>query len=135
MSQELHTESEASATQLLSGILADAQDLLRQQLALFRAEVREDIHKTKQAVYFLVGGLIIVHAAAIVLCFTAVYALAQANISWPLWISFGIVGGVLAIVGGVLAAVSIAKFRSFNPLPDQTVAAAQENVRWIANPK
>lgn len=135
MSQDIHTEPEASATQLLSGILADAQDLMRQQLALFRAEVREDIRKTKEAVCFLVAGLILVHAAAIVLCFTAVYAIANASPTWPLWISFVIVGGVLAVVGGALAAVSLAKFRSFNPLPDQTVSAAQENVRWIANPK
>ena len=39
-----------SVTGLVSGILADAQELLKQQIALAKAEIRSDLQKTKQAV-------------------------------------------------------------------------------------
>ena len=53
----------------------------------------------------------------------------------PLWASFLIVGGAFAVLSAVLIGVGIQRFRSFNPLPDQSVEAFKENVRWMTNPK
>ena len=52
-----------------------------------------------------------------------------------LWASYGIVGGALAVLGAVLVLIGIQRFQSFNPLPDQSVEAIKENVRWMTNPK
>lgn len=135
MSNDLHTESGATATQLLSGILSDAQDLMKQQLALFRSEVREDFQKTKQATLMMVGGLIVAQLAAMLFCWMCVHLLATSLPDMPLWACFGIVGLVLAIIGGGLAFAGMSQFKSFNPLPDQTAQAVKENVRWMTNPK
>lgn len=44
MPEDLNTaSSEASVTSLVRGILNDAQELFRQQSALFKAELREDM--------------------------------------------------------------------------------------------
>ena len=135
MSSDVQSGDGATATQLLSGIIGDAQDLMKQQLALFRSEVKEDLRKTKNAAILLGGGAAILMLAAIVLCFMFVELLHHLLPDLPHWGCFGIVGGALALIGGGLLAVAISRLNSFNPLPDQTAQSLKENVRWITNPK
>lgn len=135
MANDLHTEDRASVTQLVSGIISDAQELMKQQLALFRHEVQEDIRKTKEATIALMGGVAIAAVGAFLLCFMLVYLLEYLVPSLPLWGCFGIVGGVLAVIGGAMLAAAVARFKSFNPLPDESAEALKENVRWVTNPK
>ena len=135
MSSDLQPGSRDTATELVSGIISDAQDLIKQQLALFRSEVREDFRKTKEAAVLLIGGLVVVQLAAIILCLMLVHLLNAAAPNIPFWACFGIVGGGLALLGGGLTMMARSKFNSFNPLPDQSAQAVKENVRWMTNPK
>jgi hypothetical protein len=123
-----------SVTGLVSGILSDAQELMKQQVALVRAELKADFRRTVQAATLLaVGGLAAVPSVFLV-CNMFVYLLHElAGLS--VWASYGIVGGAFVVVSGVLIGVGIQRFRSFNPLPDQSVEAFKENVRWMTNPK
>ena len=121
-------------TSLVSGIIADAQTLIQQQVALVREEVRTDLRKTKEAVVSLAAGVGVAALAAVPLVFTVVYLLHELA-GWQLWASFLTVGVVLAIVGGGLIFAGIQRFRSFNPLPEQSMAALKENLQWIKNPK
>jgi hypothetical protein len=136
MPHDLETTSPGtSVTQLLSGILGDLQELLTQQLALFRRELRDDVGKLKDATITVSAGVVLCLVAGLMLCFMLAHLLVVLFDTLPLWGSFGLVGGVLAIIGGALVAVGAARFRSFNPLPDESAQALQENVRWIAKPK
>jgi len=117
-------------THLVGGIIADAQELMKQQLALFRTEVKEDVRKTKQAVIALVTGLALASVGATLLSLMLVYALEAATVL-PLWGCFGIVGGLLAAGGGIAFYGALRKFNEFNPLPDESARALKENVQWI----
>lgn len=134
MATDLHTETGASVTQLVSGIVSDAQDLMKQQLALFRAEMKEDIRKTKEATISLACGALVLLLGVVLLLFMCVHGL-EAATGWPEWVCFGIIGGLLAAGGGILVWLGLARFKSFNPLPDESAQALAENVRWIKNPK
>jgi hypothetical protein len=125
---------ERSVTSLVSGIVNDAQTLMQQQLALFREEIRGDLRKTKEAVTALVAGVAVAALAVGPLVFLFVALLHELAL-WPWWASALTVGVVLAIVGGALIAMGVQRFRSFNPLPDQSVEALKENLQWIKNPK
>lgn len=127
-----HTEP--SLTQLVSGIIGDAQELMRQQLAMFRTELKEDVRRTKQTLVAMVAGLALVSVGATLLCFMAVYGL-EAAFELPLWACFGIVGGVLAAGGGVAFYAAVKQFQEFNPLPDESAQALKENLQWISHPK
>jgi len=123
-----------SVTALVSGIIHDAQDLLKQQVALVRAELKADFHRTVQAATLLAVGGIFAVPALFLLCNMFVFMLHElAGLS--VWASYGIVGGVFVVLSAVLIGVGIQRFRSFNPLPDQSVEAFKENVRWMTNPK
>lgn len=125
---------ESSVTSLVSGIVNDAQSLMQQQLALFREEIRTDLRKTKEAVTALAAGGTVAALAVGPFVFMLVALLHELAL-WPWWASALLVGVVFAIVGGALIAVGVQRFRSFNPLPDQSVEALKENLQWIKHPK
>jgi uncharacterized membrane protein YqjE len=123
-----------SVTGLVSGILHDAQELVKQQVALVRAEIKADFQRTVNAAVLLAVGALVLVPASFLLCNMFVYVLVElAGLS--VWASYGIVGAAFAVIGAVLVLVGVQRFRSFNPLPDQSVEAIKENVRWMTNPK
>jgi hypothetical protein len=136
MANEVHTGADASLTSLVTGIVHDAQELLKQELALFRQEVKGDVRKTKEAAVLLGAGIGTLVLSGIFICQMLAYLLNWAfPNALPLWICEGIMGGLLLLVGGGLFYIGRSKLISFNPLPDQTVGALKENVRWIMNPR
>jgi hypothetical protein len=123
-----------SVTGLVSGIVADAQELIKQQIALVRAEIKADIQRIVRALIILGAGALAAVPAMFLVCNMIVFMLHElAGLS--VWASYGIVGGVFVVLSAVLIGISIQRFRSFNPLPEQSVEAFKENVRWMTNPK
>ena len=133
MATDFQTETGPSVTSLLKGIVADAQNLFQQQLALFRAEIKDDLRKTIGILIAIVSGAFMVAVGGALGCFMLVHLLNSLAPVIPLWGCFGIVGGCIALVGGITAYAAVSKFKPFNPLPDESVQALKENVRWITN--
>jgi len=123
-----------SVTGLVSGIISDAQELFKQQVALVRAEIKADFRKTVDAAVLLAVGALVLVPAIFLLCNMFVYMLVELA-GLRVWAGYGIVGGVFAVLGAALVFAGVQRFRSFNPLPDQSVEAIKENVRWMTNPK
>jgi hypothetical protein len=138
MANELQTGSadQSSVTGLVTGIINDAQELFKQQVALLKAEVREDLRKTREATLALGVGAGVAAVGGVMLCWALAYLLHWATDGrLSEWAAVAIVGGVLTLVGGVLLYLGKKKFDSFNPLPDETAQALKENVEWITKPK
>jgi len=135
MANDAHTGTEPSVTTLVTGIINDAQELIKQQMALVRTEIQEDFRKTKEGALSLALGLGIAALGGLLLCFMLVHLLYWAVPQVTLWGWFGIVGGVLAAAGAGLIYAGSKTFESFNPLPDQSARALKENVQWLTNRK
>jgi uncharacterized membrane protein YqjE len=135
MATQVQSGSDVSVTSLVSGIVSDAQELVKQQLALFKAEVREDMRKTGEATASLVVGLTTTLVGTIILCFAVAHLLSWAWPSVHIWVWYAVVGGVVTAVGAGLAYSAYQKFRSFNPLPDETAQALKENLEWKTKPR
>jgi len=123
-----------TVTGLVSGILGDAQELVKQQMALFQAEIKADFHRTVNAALLLAVGAFVCLPAVFLLCNLLVYLLHE-EAGLTRWAGYGIVGGAFALLGAALVLIGVQRFRSFNPMPDQSVEAFKENVRWMTNPK
>jgi len=122
-----------SLTELVSGIVSDAQQLFRQQIDMVKAEVKEDVRKTKQtALAFAAGGTLIA-LGVVLLAVSLVYLLNYLVPTLPLWACWAIVGGVITLLGAVACYVGTRVMASYNPLPDKSLNALQENVSWITN--
>ena len=134
MADDIHTAGEPSVTSLVRGIVTDAQELFRQQIALFKAEFKEDMRKTREAALSLVAGAGITFFGVLLLLFAVVHLISWAS-GLPEWGSFAIVGGVVLAVGLGMIYAGKKRFESFSPLPDQSAQALRENVQWITNRK
>lgn len=138
--QQTTTGTPGNMAPLVTGIIDDLQELIKQNLALFKVEVREDFKKTKEAAAALGVGVGLAIVGALHLTLMLVFLLWWAFSSevrsvsgLPLWVCFAIVGGVFLGVGAALTFKGKKKLDSFNPLPDQTAEALKENVQWIKN--
>jgi hypothetical protein len=144
MANEVQTSSEPSTTGLLRGIIKDIGDLIREEIRFARAEIRSDLHKTKEAVLFLAIGagfaVLGVFLLAVMLVFLLHWLTLPPGSTYdpaalPLWACFGIVSAVFLTTAAALGWLGIKKFQSFNPLPDETAKTVKENVEWIVNSK
>jgi len=128
------TTSGPSVAALLAGIVNDAQELMKQQLALFKHEFRQDLKRTREIALSLAVGLSGVLVGAIFLCLMLAALLhEEAGLRW--WASFGIVGGAVLTVGAGLAAVAWYRLETFTPLSDPSAEALKENLEWTTKPK
>jgi len=128
--EQTTTNSAPALTPLITGIVNDAQALIRQQLTLFQTEVKNDLRRTKEASIPIAVGSVVALLAGIVLSLALVYLLVYI---WPqlsLFAAHGIVGLLLALVGGILVYTGKAKFDTFNPLPEKSVEGLKENIQW-----
>jgi len=123
-----------TVTGLVSGILDDAQTLVRQQIQMLKSEVREDFRRSKQAAEFGALGIVMLTVGALGLVTALAYWLHEAY-GYSLHTSWGITGLLFTLVGGGLAATSYILLERFNPLPDKTFNALQENLSWKTEPK
>lgn len=116
-------------TALVSGILDDAQKLAKQQIEMLKAEVREDFRRSKRAAEFGGLGVVLLTVGFLGLVMALSYFLHE-TYQFSLWASWSITGGLFLLVGGALAATSYILLERFNPLPDKTFNALQENLSW-----
>jgi len=135
MAVDMKPAPETSTTELVGGILSDAQDLLKQQFALFRHEVIDDLRKTRDAGVFLGLGAALALVGSILFMMMLVHAIPWFFPNFPLWGSFGLWSAGMFVVAVVLYQVGSRKLDKVNILPEQTAEAIKENVQWITHPK
>lgn len=136
-------EAHPTITALLRGILDDALALIRQQFAMFKAELRADLNRVKNGVILLAAGVGPLALGGLMLCFMLVHLIHWATLpegietaaTIPLWGCYGIVAGLFLIIGGGLLGAGIYKLKSANPLPDESTHALEENIQWLMNRK
>jgi riboflavin synthase alpha subunit len=132
MPENAHMEAPPSVTSLVSGIVQDAQQLIRQEMLLARREVQQEVDKAKAAAAALGAAVAVLTLGGVLLGFMLVYVLHEAA-GLPLWGSYAIVGAGFVIVGGILLAVAKNQVRDINLVPRQTVETMRENVQWLKN--
>jgi uncharacterized membrane protein YqjE len=132
--EEPLTESPPSVAKLLSGILDDAQTLARQQFDMLKAELKEDVDRTKRAALFGSMGIVLLTVGGLTLVASLVNLLNE-QFQFSMWASCLIIGGIATAAGLGLAAVARNQFETFNPLPNKTIDALEENLTWKTQPQ
>jgi hypothetical protein len=121
-----HTESMG---ELVGGVLGDARELIREELAMFRAEFQEEVRKGRTVGLTFSAAAVLAGIGLFVLALAAGGGLA-AMLNWPLWAGYGIVAALLLVGAGLLAYAGTRTLSTIKPLP-KTRATLQENLAWI----
>jgi hypothetical protein len=116
---------------LVRGILTDVRQLLREEIALARVEVREQAGRAKIAAASL-GAAVVALAFGATFLLIAIAAGIADVFGWPLWAGFLTVALLLSVAGVTMYAVGRRRLRTIQPLPEQTVQTLKENSEWIA---
>jgi heme/copper-type cytochrome/quinol oxidase subunit 3 len=135
MVEDLQSTKEPRVTALVNGIIHDAGDLLQQQMALFKHEVKDNLRKTKQAALSLSLGAALAITGGLFWAFMLVYLLHEVWPGLPLSACYGIVGTVLLVLGGAFLNHGRERLKSVSALPEQSAETLKENVAWIMKRK
>lgn len=92
-------DREKSLGALLAELADETGTLVRQEIALAKAEINERLDHAKRGAVALVVGALIAYAGLIVVLFAAVFSLNQVL---ELWISAIAIGGGILLVGVVM---------------------------------
>jgi hypothetical protein len=133
--QPVRETPESSVTELVSGIISDAQTLFKQQIEMLKHEVKEDMRKAREASLMVGLGAGIGGVGAILLAHMLSLLTNWAFPNVPLWVCYGIWGAVTLVIGAGLVLAGKSKLETVNPLVDEAAKIVEENVQWITKPK
>jgi len=119
---------ERSMGDVVKDIISNVQEMVRSEVRLARAEIRQDMTESMAAGKLLAAGA---GLAAFAGLFGLVAVALLLGAVMPLWLSFLIVSVVLGIAGMVLLSKGRARF--IVPTPDKTIENVKENVQWMKN--
>jgi uncharacterized membrane protein YqjE len=119
--------SDRSVSDVLQDILRNFQEIVRSEVRLAKAEVREEANKAKSASLFIGTGALSGLFAAFFLLLMAVYALATVV---PIWAASLIVAIALAITATALLSAGRKRLKQVHPTPERTKNSLKENVEW-----
>ncbi|MGW7102371.1 phage holin family protein [Streptomyces sp. NPDC054838] len=125
------TSAEPSLGTLIGEIGQDLSRLVRDEIELAKAEIKQESTKAGKAVGMLGGAGYAGHVVLLFGSLTVVFALA--NVMDPAWAAL-IVTALWAAVGGVLYAMGRKRLRAVNLKPEQTVETLKEDAQWARHP-
>lgn len=122
---------ERSTGRLLSEITHDLQTLFRQEVALAKTELRQEMSKSTKSAGMLGGAGFAAYMVVVLLSFAAVFGLgALIGLGW----SALIVAAVWAVIGGVLFLVGRSRMRTVSVKPERTIDSLKEDAEWARHP-
>jgi len=122
-----HPDMDTGVGSLMSGIVDDVQELVKQEASLLKHEVRADIRNAVGASALMAIGAVVMLFGFLLLCFMAAYLINYLAPTVPLWGCFAIVGCVVLLVGLVITGMGREKLRSSTLFPGESIAAFKEN--------
>lgn len=125
---EVRTDvGEPSIAQLLSTLLTDAQTLIRKEVLLARQEFSTTLKTARQGAVLLGAGVGVMAAGGLLLLLALVYGL-SAGLNLPLWLSFLIVGALLALIGSAVLASGVNQVKQVSIVPNETIESIRKDL-------
>ena len=114
--------------QIIGDITQDFRELLRDELALAKAEFNQALKKIVMGMVLLAIGASLATTGLTALVAAAILGL---TVVWSPWVSALVVGLAIIVIGGILAIVGIQNFSAAQLMPNRTVETLQEDARAV----
>ena len=121
---------ERPLSEVVRDIVGNAQEMVRGEIRLAKAEMREEAAKTLDASKLLGAGAAAGLFAGLFFLLAVMYALALVV---PLWAAALILGVVLGAIAFGMISAGRKRLALVNPTPEKTVENVKENVEWMKN--
>jgi len=121
-------EYDQSIADVIRRTLHDAQDLMRGEIALAKAELRQEVRRVGVGMAALAAAAV-TGVIGILFVLAAIAWAIPAAAGWPAWTGFAIVAGVVLVAAAALAAMGKKHFNGERHMP-LTVETLKENMEW-----
>jgi uncharacterized membrane protein YqjE len=119
-----------SASDLLKTIIGNVQDIIRSEVSLAKAEVKEETRKAAGAMVFMASAGVLGLLGLFYVLFSIMLLLNRLMPGWAAALSVAL---LVFAIGGVLFSIGRSKFRKFSAAPQKTIGSVKENVEWFRN--
>jgi len=121
-------EEDGSIGGLFKQLAREIPMLFTKELALAKAELRENLRATKAGVAAVATGGAVMLAGLIILLFAAVYGLSAVM---PSWLAALIIGAAALVVGWLMVSAGKKQFEPDSLKPDHTIHSLQKDADAI----
>lgn len=121
--------NDPSIADVLKGAVRDAQELVRCEIALAKAEAREEVSRIGTGAALLAVGAVAAVIGVGLLLTTVAFAISELA-AWPVWAGFAVVTLVTLLVAGFLAMLGRSRMTAQRRMP-LTVDTLKENMEWM----
>jgi uncharacterized membrane protein YqjE len=120
---------EPSIADVIKSALRDAQDLVRGEIALAKAEAREELGRISTGAALLAGAAAAAVLGLVFLLATIAWAISEV-LAWPVWAGFGIVTVLALILAGILTYMGKSRLTAARHM-SRTIDTLKENMEWM----
>lgn len=108
---------------LLKQLADDGEEILRYQLRIVKAELKEEAEKAATGVALLAGSAALGTGALFCVAIASVLLLGK---EMEMWVAAFVVGGAFAVLGGLAAFTGLKMLRSVDPTPNEAIESLKE---------
>lgn len=116
---------------LFSELTTETTTLVRQEIALAKAEITADAKKAGTHAGAAIGGGLVAYAGFLVLLIALGAGLNDLFDSS--WLGMLLVGLVAAIAGYLMLQKGLAALKTVNPVPERTLQTLHDDKQWLKN--
>lgn len=120
---------ERSLGELFSELSSETSLLVRQEMALAKAEMTDKAREAGRQTALIVAGATLANAAVLALVAAAIIGL---SLYVTPWLAALIVSLVVFIIAGLLIYSGVQSLKEMNPVPERTIQSIEEDVEWIS---
>ena len=122
--------TDPSIADVLKSAVRDAQDLVREEIALAKAEARQAASRVSSGAAMLAGAALAA-VIGLILLLTAISWGISEGFGLPVWAGFAITTLVMLVLAGVLAMVGKSRITAAKAAMPRTVDTMKENMEWM----
>lgn len=122
-------DTTGSISGMIRSVLDDARELIREEIAVARAEVREEM-SAAQTVGVAFGAAAVAGITALVLFCAALGGAIADLFNWPTWAGLGVVALLLGAAAFMAVRYGQGQLTKIRALP-KTTSSLRENIAWI----
>ena len=114
---------------LFRQLAQDSATLVRQEVALAKAEIRDNVKSVaRHGAMVAVGGVLALVGTMVLILFLV---LLLGDALGEYWLGALIVGALFLIIGGVLAMKAMKSLKQDSMAPEQTIQTLKEDKQWL----